>query len=478
MDSVALPARKGLALVTLGLAFLFAAFFWAGCSRGGQTTTTSTPVGQAQATITTVTAAPSSVTPPTGNQPGGTPATVRCQEDNAYLAYTGFWTQSVTPDGADGDFLFATGQASVTVRFNGTYVAYIAKKAYIYGIAGLTLDDRAPVPVDLYSDLPQWQQTVWDSGPLPPGSHTLKVQWTGRQRVGGRGTYVNIDAFEISGNLLFASPPTRVEQNDPRFFYTGTWNTSADPSASAGSFRFANSPGATVTFAFNGPHFAWIAKTGPQYGKAKVTMYGRLNGTAPDPLVVDLYSPTEAWKQVVLEAPFDSAGPTSVTVEWTGTKSAAATDTNIGIDAVDIVGRLVQVPARYEETRGREYAFSDTFSWNVYSPASSASGAKYCYTNLVGATATIRFNGRYLAWIAKKAPVYGIARVTLDDGPPVEVNLYSANTLWRQHVWNTGLLSPGNHTVRIECTGRKAAGATKAFINIDGFDIVGELLGY
>ena len=140
-------------------------------------------------------------------------------------------------------------------------------------------------------------------------------------------------------------------------------------------------------------------------------------------------------------------------------------------------GRLVKAPARYEETRGPDYAFADTFSWNVYSPAQYASGVKYCYTDLVGAAATIQFNGRYLDWIAKKAPVYGIALVSLDGGPPAEVDLYSADFLWKQHVWNTGLLSPGEHTVRIECTGRKSARATKAFINIDGFDIVGQLVG-
>jgi hypothetical protein len=89
-----------------------------------------------------------------------------------------------------------------------------------------------------------------------------------------------------------------------------------------------------------------------------------------------------------------------------------------------------------------------------------ASSSRGGYTELVGATAIIRFNGRYLGWIAKKAPVCGIARVTLDGGEPVDEDLYSADFLWKQHVWNTGLLSPGEHTVRIECAGRKSPRAT------------------
>ena len=478
MDMEGSRGARILVLAMFPIVLLLAATWWLGCSSPEKTTTTvATSAGGTRSTVTTQTPSP-----PAGqsadNRSPGIREPVRYQEDNAYLAYTGIWTQSVTPEEADGDFVFASQKSSVTIRFTGTSVAYIAKKAYIYGKARLTLDDRAPVLVDLDYRVAQYQQRVWESGTLPAGTHTVTVEWTGDPGADPRGAYINVDAFEIVGDLLFASPPARAEQNDKRFFYTGTWKTAADPAASAGDFRFADSPGASVTFAFDGPHFAWIAKTGPQYGKAKVTMYGRLGGIEPDPVVVDLYSPTEAWKQVVLEAPFDSSGPTSVTIEWTGAKSANATGSAINIDSVDIIGRLVQAPARYEETRGPHYAFADKFSWNVYSPALQASGTKYCYTQFVGAAATIRFNGRYLAWIAKKAPVYGIARVTLDDGPPVNVDLYSADVLWRQRVWNSGLLRPGEHTVRIECTGRKSPKATKAFINIDGFDVVGELLGY
>jgi hypothetical protein len=478
VDEVGPPKGRNPALPALALVLFIAAASWSGCSSPDLTTTTAGTSADRPGSPATTTADTSSAEPSTVGPVVGSPGAVRYQEDNAYLARTGIWTPSVTPEDADGNFVFASQKSSITVCFRGTSVAYIAKKAYVYGVASLTLDDRAPVEVDLDYPVAQYQQRVWESGTLPAGTHTLRVEWTGDPGTDSRGAFINLDAFEIVGDLLFAEPPARVEQDDKRFFYTGTWDSATDPSASAGTLLVADSPGASVTFAFNGPHFAWIAKTGPEYGKAKVTMYGRLGGVEPDPIVVDLYSSSEAWKQVVLEAPFDSPGPTSVTIDWTGTKSAAATGTSINIDAADIIGRMVQAPARYEETRGPKYAFADSFSWNVYSPARLASGLKYCHTEFVGATATIRFNGRYLAWVAKRAPTYGIARVTLDGGEPVEVDLYDVNWLWKQHVWNTGLLSPGIHTVTIECTGRKSPKATKAFINIDGFDVVGELLGY
>jgi hypothetical protein len=454
----------------------------AGCSGDRALTGGSTQRGGSGGTVTTTVDTTTIDSPAGGSSAAGgaypgTPGAIRVQEDNAYLAYTGMWTQSVSPEDADGDFYFANHDASMTMRFSGTGVAYIAKKAYIYGMARITLDDRAPAMVDLYHPVPQYQQRVWDSGALPSGEHTLKLEWTGEQRPGGRGTYVNLDALEITGTLLFAGPPSRTEQDDPRLLYTGDWSSAVDSSASGDSLKVSASPGASVTFAFKGPYFAWVAKTGPEFGKAKVTVYGRPETKLPDPLVVDLYSPTPGSKKIALEASFESS-PTSVTIEAIGTRSPKATGTGIAVDAVDVVGTLLHVPLRYEETRGKYYAFEDTFSWNVYSPAYNASGLKYCYTNLPGATATIRFDGRYLAWIARKAPVYGIARVSVDDGPPEEVNLYSPVVKWKQKVWDTGMLVPGSHTVLIECTGEKAAAATKAFINIDGFDVVGGLIGY
>jgi hypothetical protein len=33
----------------------------------------------------------------------------------------------------------------------------------------------------------------------------------------------------------------------------------------------------------------------------------------------------------------------TLTIEWTGAKNAAATDTNIGVDALDVAGTLTQV---------------------------------------------------------------------------------------------------------------------------------------
>jgi hypothetical protein len=112
----------------------------------------------------------------------------------------------------------------------------------------------------------------------------------------------------------------------------------------------------------------------------------------------------------------------------------------------------------------------------VVSSAATASAGSFRFADSAGASLTITFKGTYLAWIAKKSPLYGRAKVTVDGGKPVTVDLYSAGTLWQHKVWETGRLTAGTHTVRIEWTGKKNPAAKDANIGIDAFDVLGKLV--
>jgi hypothetical protein len=127
----------------------------------------------------------------------------------------------------------------------------------------------------------------------------------------------------------------RYQQDFWRLVYKGQWygNASA-PLASGGSFRFVNASGTSVTIRFTGTYIAWITKKSPYYGKARLTLDGVDLGT------VDLYSAKEVWQQKVWSRTFASSGTHTLVISWTGAKNAAAKAANIGIDAVDIVGRL------------------------------------------------------------------------------------------------------------------------------------------
>jgi hypothetical protein len=255
---------------------------------------------------------------------------------------------------------------------------------------------------------------------------------------------------------------SRHQETERRFTYAGDWNASDNNSADKGSFLFADSSGASLTIRFVGTQLTWIAKKAPAYGQAEVTV----DDSSVD--IVDLYSADEVWQQVVWQTDTLSAGPHAVTLAWTGEKTAAATGTNINVDAIEVHGVLT---GRYQQTDAKLVYAGD---WKATSDA-SASGESFAFANASGASVTIRFNGVHLVWLAKKSPAYGQAQVTVDGGSPVTVDLYSADVLWRQEVWNSGVLGSGSHTVVIQWTGSKNAAATDTNINIDYLYVAGTL---
>jgi RHS repeat-associated protein len=136
-----------------------------------------------------------------GNPLGEMPAAsvVRHEEGDALLSYQGTWTTTEDAAASTGSFacVDATG-ASVTVEFTGTSLAWITSTAPDQGIASLTLDEGTPQMVDLYSAEPAHQQSVWDTGTLTEGAHTVLIEWTGTKNEASSGTTISVDALDVT----------------------------------------------------------------------------------------------------------------------------------------------------------------------------------------------------------------------------------------------------------------------------------------
>ena len=79
-----------------------------------------------------------------------------------------------------------------------------------------------------------------------------------------------------------------------------------------------------------------------------------------------------------------------------------------------------------------------------------------------------------IALIALKPAGLYAAKVTV-DGKTAEaktIDLYSPTTLWKQKVYDTGILTPGSHTIEIECLGTKNSKAWYHTIDVDRFDVM------
>ncbi len=118
--------------------------------------------------------------------------------------------------------------------------------------------------------------------------------------------------------------------------------------------------------------------------------------------------------------------------------------------------------------------FVYTGTWKDVSN-SAASGRGFIYGNSSKCSLTVNFYGTGIAWVAKTSPAYGEASVVVDGGNPQTIDLYSAETKWRQKVWQDTELPLGDHTVTIAWTGKKNADAEETNINIDAVTVTGVL---
>jgi uncharacterized protein (DUF3820 family) len=390
--------------------------------------------------------------------PATAQATTRYEQNNTRLSYMGTWyANNAAPSASGGSFKYTdVAGASLRIDFTGTYLAWVSKIGLVYGYAEVYLDGADQGAVNLYSAGTAWQQTVWSTGTLASGAHTVVIVCNGAG-------YIGADAFDICGTLTQAPALTRYEQNNTKLSYGGTWySNNAAPSASGGSFKYSNSGSAMIRIDFTGNYLAWVTKKGPAYGAANVFVDGAYQG------VVNLYNASDTWQQTVWNTGTLATGAHTVVI-------GCFSSSYIGVDAFDIWGTLTQAPAytRYQQNNTK---LVYTGTWYSNNAAPSASGGSFKYTNVTGASVTVHFTGNYLRWVAKQGPAYGIASVTLDGVDMGTVDLYWPTDNWQWTVWSTVFLtSPGAHTLVITCTGTKRAAATNTYIGVDAFDVWGTL---
>jgi peptidoglycan-N-acetylglucosamine deacetylase len=128
----------------------------------------------------------------------------------------------------------------------------------------------------------------------------------------------------------------RYQESSALLAYRGSWTKSASQSESGGSIHSTNTAGSSVTASFTGPTFEWLARTGPDCGKALVIIDG-----APKH-IVDLYSPWYAHRHSVMKVTSLGDGTHRLTISYLGTKNGASTGCSIDVDAVRVSGKLLR----------------------------------------------------------------------------------------------------------------------------------------
>jgi len=109
-------------------------------------------------------------------------------------------------------------------------------------------------------------------------------------------------------------------------------------------------------------------------------------------------------------------------------------------------------------------------AWYVFND-SVFSGGSAAYATDPQSSVSLTFNGTGVSWIAFKDAWSGIALVTLDGVPQVNVDLYSASTQNQVTLYGVSRLAPGQHTITVQATGTHNPASTQSWIWIDAFDV-------
>jgi hypothetical protein len=86
---------------------------------------------------------------------------------------------------------------SALIKFSGAKLNLVATKARSYGKVWVSVDDGPRTLVDLYSYLTKYKQTVYSTGFLVPGYHSVTITASGLKRAYSYGYIINVDAFDV-----------------------------------------------------------------------------------------------------------------------------------------------------------------------------------------------------------------------------------------------------------------------------------------
>jgi hypothetical protein len=272
-----------------------------------------------------------------------------------------------------------------------------------------------------------------------------------------------VDALDVRG---------RVEDPDPSVAFTGDWRrnnfdknwSGTCPSFGSGSAAQTRTAGAQATVSFSGTGVSWIGFRSPFAGIARVLVDGAFMSE------VDTYAATEEVQKVLFSAVGLSDGPHTLTVEVTGQKNAASSDSLVIVDAFDIsLSPSVPAVTRLQQT---DPAATYAGSWSPATGLDLWSGETVTFSAAAGAQATLTFTGTAVRWIGQRSFSGGIARVLLDGVEVAQVDTFApVEEEFQAAMFTATGLANTSHTLTIEGTGLKNPSSFNTWIIVDAFDI-------
>jgi hypothetical protein len=315
--------------------------------------------------------------------------------------------------------------------------------------ATVTCEDPGATPVSCVGG-PVSRARLQPSGALIPGErYQAYVNPSGASKV----------TDGLGNDVLFATRTFRASLTETFSSAAAdyTWRVvkpTGTPGPLGGSYVQHHLAKASATFAFKGPQVTWITVSGPDQGIANVFVDGTLVATPDHYAATRTYNVRETFSGL-------STGDHVLRIEPSGNKNAAATDTFVAVDGMQ-VGDTTADPTPPVTYRWQPDSAFDSMLGFVRSDLGPTATA-------TATTATFTFRGPAVVWHTVTGPSMGWARVTVDGVNQGVVDNYDPVGGVVDRVF--GGFADAVHTMVITVLGTKQAASSGTFVAVKGWDV-------
>ena len=129
------------------------------------------------------------------------------QQTDIAANYYGHWFQNAGAQYSGGNVnLVVDAGAHVDITFTGTGITWIGYRDEWSGLAQVFMDGALQATVDTYLTPFQAQTPTYSLTGLAPGTHVLSIVATGTHSAASAGSWVWVDAFQLSGSVMAGAP--------------------------------------------------------------------------------------------------------------------------------------------------------------------------------------------------------------------------------------------------------------------------------
>lgn len=148
---------------------------------------------------------------------------------------------------------------------------------------------------------------------------------------------------------------------------------------------------------------------------------------------------------------------------------------------VKITGLLVPELQKYlagtSTVNDTQFRYDNAANW-AYGSQPGANQSDNHWSNVRDAYYQLQFTGTQAKVYGGRAPMHGIAAISVDGGAETTVDTYAATRADNVLLWSSPTLGAGTHTLKVRVTGSRNPSAWNNYISADRVDIVGgDLIG-